>query len=170
MRIDRYTDPDISYVLYPWYVEVNQTKEEIGFELYTRLKNNPEETFIIVLSEGLIIRGFLVAYVRYNDVFIWQARTTRPQYSKIGFNIIVKWAENLGKNKIRIIAGSKTLRRFFSRKYGFIDVEMGEMEYGWETRKFGEFEKHVIHAGANRLDKQRAEHLRPDRRAGSAGV
>lgn len=127
----RVTVPKIALLLYPWFVPANQTRQEIYLELRDRLKNESDKTFCVVAVDMAKERiyGFLVAYCRENDVYIWQARThtvfdnNYPDHedtlkcNNIAFDMLFDWARQ--KNYARVSVDSPNSSRYLVRRYGF---------------------------------------------------
>lgn len=111
------TDPNISYVLAPWYITDFENVVEIGQELHHRLTYNPDETLVLIAHIDGQIKAYAIAYVRAKDVFIWQAKAV-PGFgpNKAMFGMIELWARHKGFNKLS--AQSKR-RRGLCRLFGF---------------------------------------------------
>lgn len=129
MRLLNCKDPIISQVLLPWYVPVDKTELEIGWELNQRLKNNPDDTFCCVAIENNRIQGFLVAYCRESDVFLWQARsnTKHPksrEYVDLIFYGLAQWAKAKGYNRF---CASSPRNKALKRRLGFVDTDNPEI-------------------------------------------
>jgi hypothetical protein len=112
-------EPAIALWLTPWYISIDQTREEIGLELYTRLKYSPDDTLFGIFREaGKGVRGVFAAYCRDDDVFIWQANAPRNKYVKLVFDTVIAWARAKGFDKIRLIS---TRRQPIKKRFGFVN-------------------------------------------------
>jgi len=123
----RVTNPDVVLTLVPWFVPVNQSREDIFLELRDRLIHQPEDTFVLVVVSQRIIKGFVAAYARTKDVFLWQARSeglTR-KYVDIGFNAVCNWTRKKGFNKLVTIPNRAT--KIWARRWGFKEAKNGEI-------------------------------------------
>ena len=119
MRILNSKDPDISLKLIPFFIPEDQTRLEMGLELYGRLKSEPDNTLCLVAIENDIGQAMMIAYERERDVFVWQAWSRSGfKYQMTIFNGLISWAKSLGKDKL--VAGiPERKRKFFERRYGF---------------------------------------------------
>ena len=121
-------DPSVAMILIPWFVPTDQTREEIYLELRHRLTHNPEETFVCVAIEGDTIQGFIAAYCRYDDVYLWQGRARSPFDNLYPSHIAERssmeamqglefWAKGCGYNKI--VSNSPEGARHIMKRYGY---------------------------------------------------
>lgn len=112
-------DPAIWAYLSRWYVPVDQSRIEIGTELFRRLSETPDDTFVSIVTEDGKVVAFVVAYVlNENDVFLWQTRTLPGfNYGKELFDMLVNWTKE--KSRSRIVASTERSIRPLERKYGF---------------------------------------------------
>lgn len=127
MKYQRIYNPDAAIALVPWLIPVNQSREEIALELFDRMKYNQDETFVITVMSGGILKGMAVAFCRDDDVFLWQARNeglTQKQVD-IGFKIICDWAKKEGFNKLVTIPNRQA--EIWIRRWGFQVSETGEV-------------------------------------------
>lgn len=129
MKIVELTNPEkTSLELMPWYVEVDQTSLQIGWELYQRMQHLPEDTLVLaVLDEMEQITGITIAYARYSDVFIWQARSgklTRSDVDKV-LARICEWAKSKGFKRIAAVPNRNP--RVYSKRWGFIKSTNNEV-------------------------------------------
>lgn len=121
-------NPNVSITLLPLYVPVNQTRTEIGLELNRRLKDEPDNTLCLVAMDNDYCLGFIIAYAREKDVFLWQSRSSpkASKCSKVAFNYLREWTKAKGLNEIRIKTDKRTAK-LMKRKYGFKPSKRGEM-------------------------------------------
>lgn len=122
MKILRKTNPDTSLSLLPWYVPFDQTKEQIGLELNDKMIHHPDDTLVLVVMDDAEkhILGFSIAYARYDDVFIWQARNinlSRPEVDLV-LEQIYAWARQKGFSRIAAIPNRNP--KIWKRRWGFI--------------------------------------------------
>jgi len=117
MYLTNHKNPEIAFTLMPWYVPLMETREEIGRELYERLKQVPNDTLCGVFYENGI-RGMFIAYCREDDVFIWQANAPKNKYIKLVLDTVVLWAKFRGFDWIRLIT---TKRQAIKRRFGFVN-------------------------------------------------
>ena len=113
-------NPAAALSLIPWLVPNGQSIEEIYLELRERLEEDPEETYVCMIVDGNFIKGMAIAYCRYNDVFIWQARKAGDLSSKfvnIALENIKEWARNKGYDSISAVPIKPA--KVFSRRFGF---------------------------------------------------
>jgi len=121
----RIYDPGVSYLLAPWFICHDKTRVEIGEELYRRLEESPEDTYCVVIAEPERFWGFIIAYTRYDDVFIWQALAL-PGMGCSGevFADFLEWAK--GKGYARISCEARR-NEAVKRLYGFKNSDNGEL-------------------------------------------
>jgi hypothetical protein len=121
MKIQRAIKPEMALLLLPWYVEVNRTREMIGWELNERMAKQPDDTLVLVAMDNQEkhILGFSACYVRYNDVFIWQARNEKLSRSEVDevLNSICKWAKSKGFSRIAAMPNRNP--KLWKRRWGF---------------------------------------------------
>lgn len=122
MKILRTDNPDASLLLLPWYVEFDQTRAQIGLSLNERMKSQPDDILVLLITddEAQKILGFAVSYIRYEDVFLWQAKHSglnRREVDEV-FKTICLWAKNKGFNKISAIPNRNP--KIWERRWGFI--------------------------------------------------
>lgn len=98
-------------------------------ELYYRLKENPEDTLLLVAIERNITRAVLIAHVSKNKKYIWLWQcNTEPgfRHSRILFDAITSWA---GAKKVKEIRmGPNGRREAFERRWGFKTMRDGNMK------------------------------------------
>ena len=112
--------PAICWPLLPWFVEDDNTVQEIFLELYGRLEQCPEDTYVDIALDGDRCRAILIAYVSGDEVWIWQARVSKDfKEQKKMFNRLKKWARDKGKEYIRMKTNTDKLERFYERRYNF---------------------------------------------------
>ncbi len=122
MRFIQAKHPAICWPLLPWFVEGTQTREEIFMELYGRLEQDTDNTFVEIAIDGGICKGILIAYNNNDHVCIWQARAGNGfKESKEMFNHLKVWAK--GKSGVmRLKTSNERLEKFYSRRFGFSKV------------------------------------------------
>lgn len=115
--------------LIPWYAPGDQAHLEIGLELYERLKEKPDNTFCLVAMENGFCQGILIAYIRKNDIWLWQSRAKSGfKYSKLAMRCLFEWAKWRGYNTIKT-KPNKRSAKLLARKYKFTPSDEGEMVY-----------------------------------------
>ena len=119
------------WCLLPWFIEGKETREEIFLQLYNRLEQDPDNTFVLIAMEGEYCHGFMAAYCREDDVLLWQARTRSPfdelypdkaniyEYNDKAFEILFEWAASKGKKIVSAICHEKRTESLVMRRYGF---------------------------------------------------
>lgn len=112
-------NPEVALTLIPWFVPLNQSREDIYLELRERLTDNPDETFVCVAIEDNLIKGMVVAYVRYKDVLIWQSRNEGLSRSIVDFvfNGVCHWARSKGFDRVTTVPNRA--RKIWVRRWGF---------------------------------------------------
>lgn len=129
MKIVRTKNPDICYYLVPWFITDEKSAYEIGAELYQRMKQQPEDTYVQVGVEGQQIKSILIAYTMPNYVHIWQARKDKDMNRpRLAFHKLCRWAKRQGYDKLRLATPNKRVRRMYKKKYGFVPLGGMEME------------------------------------------
>ena len=120
MKILRITNPEISVHLLPWYVEDNKTQLEIGMELNDRMRENPDDTCVLLAIKDGYLKGVLIGYLEDDYLFIWQAKKSKDMdRPRLILHEMCRWAKQNGKKKIVIGSSNKRVRRLYKRKYGF---------------------------------------------------
>lgn len=120
MHYLRAKHPAIAWCLIPWFVEGNQTREEIFMELYGRLEQDPDNVYIDIALEGEICKGVLIATKDDDGVWVWQARKSDGfKKSKEMFSRMVDWAKESGATSLRLKTDDGKLEKLYSRRYGF---------------------------------------------------
>ncbi len=105
----------------PWYVEYDRNRLEIGSELYDRLANNPENTFLTIAVEDDKIYAIIIAYVERDYVWGWQSGTKQGfRHSKTLFNSLLEWTKSKNVSKIKCLPNVE-VRDLLRRRYGFCD-------------------------------------------------
>ena len=123
MKYIRAKHPAICWPLLPWFIEGNQTREEIFLELYARLEQESEDTFVEVALEGDFCKGMLVAYILDEHLWIWQARASQGfKHSRDVFDHAVQWAKERGIKAVRMETYDKRFEKLYKRRYGFHKV------------------------------------------------
>lgn len=113
-------DPDATLSMLPWFVAVDKSPIDIGFELSERLQDDPDNTLVIVAEQGSNVQAVVAAFVEANPetgqrhVFIWQGRSRAGfKYGKLLFEQIEQWAK--GKDIRRIVLGTQRGRAMCRR-------------------------------------------------------
>lgn len=120
MRFIQAKHPAICWPLLPWFVEGDQTRKEIFMELYGRLEQEPENTFVEVVLDGDMCKGVLVGYVSGDHIWIWQARAKKDfKQGKRMFGDLIAWATRKGKNELRAGCSKNKNMKLFMRRFGF---------------------------------------------------
>ena len=122
-------NPRVALMLMPWFVEVDQSREDIYLELRHRLTYNPDETFVCLAVESDLIKGMVIAYCRHEDVFIWQARGSKDLPRSIvdyAFAGIGHWAKSKGFS--RITGLPNRAKRIWCRRWGFQESKTNKDE------------------------------------------
>jgi len=114
-------NPNVAFLLVPWFVPCGQSREDIFLETYERLRDMPDDTFVCLAIDGESdrMKGMVVAFCRYSDVFIWQARSERLA-SKIvdyAFNGLCLWAKSKGYDKVT--TRPNRAAKLWQRRWGF---------------------------------------------------
>lgn len=129
MRLLNIKDPEFVIKLVPWFVSSSQSRQDIMCELYQRLKDKPDETFVCMAIENNIGQALLVAGCREDNVGIWQARARAGfGYQKLLLYLLSVWAKSKGYTKLTAGVSDKRRQKFFERKYGFKMCGEGMME------------------------------------------
>ncbi len=120
MRFIQAKHPAICWPLLPWFVEGNQTREEIFMELYGRLEQDPEDTFVEIALDSEICKAILIGYVLDDHIWIWQARSQKGfQQSEKMLDDLMSWAKNKNITELRAQCSRNKAKRIFMRRYGF---------------------------------------------------
>ena len=108
----------------PWYIEDDQTPAEIGMRLNDLMRDEPEETYVLLAEDKGYLKAVLIGFLDGENLLVWQFKkskdmTTPRQMEKKMYD----WARKNGA--VRIVLGSKDkrLRRLYRRKYGFTQTE-----------------------------------------------
>ena len=112
-------NPNVALMLVPWFVPVNQKLEDMMLELYDRLKNDPDDTFVCLVIQDDLIKGMVIAYCRAMDVFIWQARNqglARATVDRV-LDGLYHWAKAKGFGRITTIPNRAA--KLWERRWGF---------------------------------------------------
>lgn len=124
MRLLNNKDPEFAMRLIPWFVPVGQNPIDMGWKLYERLKENPDDTLCLVAIEKNIIQAVLIAYVQKRAVWLWQAHGRKGfRFSKLMFNLLKSWTKTKNRKRIRI--GIYERKEAFQRKWGFKPCRWG---------------------------------------------
>ena len=123
----RVKNPNAAYILIPWFIPTNQSREDIFLELLDRMKDGAEETFVLLAIEGRRILGMVIAYCRTSDVFLWQARSDglAGKYVDMAFDGVCSWAR--GKGMDRIVTKPNRAHKLWKRRWGFEHLAFDEM-------------------------------------------
>lgn len=130
MIIRREKNPDMAFRLMPFFIPYHQTPEEMAVELNDMMKNNIDETFVIIATENGICKALIIAYTRpkNKDVWLWQGRAKSGfRYSNHMMNGIFYWTKSKGYDRLSCGVNRRTAL-LLSRKYGFIKSDRILME------------------------------------------
>lgn len=122
MRILNTKNPDDAIRLTPWYVATERDDRiSIAAQVYQRLLQKPEDTFVLIAIERDIARAMLVAHVSDASkkvCWLWQVRL-QPGFSEgeLLFDAVKSWAKAKGCREIR--TGVNGRKKAFERKWGF---------------------------------------------------
>lgn len=120
MRFIQAKHPAVCWPLLPWFIEGNQTREEIFMELYGRLEQKPDNTFVEIALEGGICKGILIAYVSDDHVWIWQARAAKDfRQGRKMFDDLISWSRERGIKKLRAGCSKDKNMKHIMRRFGF---------------------------------------------------
>lgn len=120
MRYLNARNPAICWPLLPWFIEGNQTREEIFMELYGRLENDPDNTFVEIALDDELCKGILIGYISEGHVWIWQARASEDfEHSKKMLNDLMKWAKDKGTKELRARCSKDRNTNLIMRRFGF---------------------------------------------------
>jgi len=122
MKIQRVIKPEMAIVLMPWFVPVDQSREEILVILADKLKNDFENTLVLIAVDNDKVRLFTAVFKDTDSsTYLWQAR------SSVGFRgsmdilkLIEQWARD--KKCSELTAGTAIKGRRLQaimRKYNF---------------------------------------------------
>ena len=126
MKYIRAKHPAIAWPLLPWFVEGNQTKEEIFIELYNQLSTEPDKVFCEIALKGDMCQGILIAQEKEDSIWVWQARAVKKFNGQRMFNNLCDWAKEKGKPVLKAACSKKRASRRFRMAYGFDEVD-GEL-------------------------------------------
>lgn len=88
-------------------------------ELYGRLEQDPDNTFVEVALDGDICKGVLIAHAS-DSVWIWQARVSKDfEYSKKMLDDLIGWAKTRNVTELRAQCSKDKAKKVFMRRYGF---------------------------------------------------
>jgi len=138
--IVRWTNPEASLALIPWYIPNGATRADIGLKLYDRLIKYPNDTFVLVAIEDRRIRAVLIGYARKDDVLVWQAHAGLGfSHSREMFSQLCEWAAGKGYTKLSIETKRSPLA--YNRRWGFMITgtytDQGNIYYKM-TKRIGE--------------------------------
>lgn len=124
MRFLKVKDPKDVVKLFPWLVPTEtETRMDIACELCDRLKDKPEDTFVMVAIERGITRAILIAHVsdkRKKRVWVWQSGTERGfKHQRLMFDALKGWAKAKGCKQLRTKVSNPRWSRILHRRYGF---------------------------------------------------
>lgn len=129
MRILNTKNPNDAAKLYPWFVPTDtETRMNIASELFGRLKEKPDDTFVLVAIERNITRCIVVAYVLSKRVvWLWQS-SAEPgfKHSRLMMDALKSWARGKGAKKIGIGVADER-KKAFIRRWGFKELRNGEL-------------------------------------------
>jgi hypothetical protein len=126
MKYIRAQHPAIAWPLLHWFVEGNQTKEEIFAELYKQLSTEPDKVFCEIALKGDRCQGVLIAQEAKDHIWVWQARANKKFDGKKIFKDLCDWAKEKGKPVLKAACSKKRASRRFKMAYGFDEVD-GEL-------------------------------------------
>ena len=123
-KIFRAYNPFISLALVPWYVANDQTPFQIGMELNDRMREEPENTFVLIAMNGEKAEAILIAYIETDHVHVWQARKKSGfRYSGDMFAMLCQWAQDNDISILQCAPAGHAQRRLYRRKYGFESID-----------------------------------------------
>ena len=112
--------PAICWCLLPWFMEGNQTRQEIFLELYARLEQDPDNTYVVVALDGDVCHGFMVAYKDEDEIWVWQAKALRDfGKTKEVVEHLTAWAKERGATIIKGQCSKDRNTRLIMRRFGF---------------------------------------------------
>jgi hypothetical protein len=112
--------PAVCWPLLPWFVEGDQTRKQIFLELYARLEQEPENTFVEIALEGEYCKAILIAYVSGDCVWVWQARASNDfNEGKKMLNNLINWSKNKKINKLKAACSKDKNAKLIMRRFGF---------------------------------------------------
>ena len=124
--IARLTKPEHSVAVAPAFVG---DKTEILLELYKRMDEKPDDTFVLVDITDNHLKALLVAYATDDCVFIRQAHKSKDMHNpKLMFFKLCEWARKKGYDKLQLGCEDKRIRRMYKKRYGFHSIGGVEME------------------------------------------
>lgn len=129
MRLLKTKNPDDVAKLYPWLIPTGtETRMDIASELYGRLKEKPDDTFVLVAIERGITRCIVVAYMSSKRVcWLWQSQAEPGfEYSRLMMDALKSWARGKGAKKIGIGVPDER-KKAFVRRWGFKKLRNGEL-------------------------------------------
>ena len=101
MKFIQAKHPAICWPLLPWFIEGSQSREDIFLELYERLENDPDNTFVEIAMEGEMCKAVLIAHAS-DCIWIWQARSVEGfEHSKKMLNDLMIWAKDKNVTEVR---------------------------------------------------------------------
>lgn len=129
MRLLKTENPDDVAKLYPWFIPTKtETRMNIASELYGRLKESPDDTFVLVAIERGITRCIVVAYMSSKRVcWLWQSQAEPGfKHSRLMMDALKAWARDKGAKKIGIGVPDER-KKAFVRRWGFKELRNGEL-------------------------------------------
>jgi len=129
MRLLNTKDPNDAIKLWPWYLETEtENRNDIMSELYGRLKERPDDTFVLVAIERNITRCVVIAYMSSKRVaWLWQSQAQPGfRHSRLMMDALKSWARAKGAKKIGIGVADER-KRAFIRRWGFKELRNGEL-------------------------------------------
>lgn len=130
MRLLSTKNPQDIAKIYPWLIPTkNETRMNIASELFGRLKERPDDTFVLVAIENNITRCIVVAYMSSKRVcWLWQSQAQPGfKHSRLMMDALKSWARGRGAKKIGISVSKTGKKRAFKRRWGFKELRNGEM-------------------------------------------
>jgi hypothetical protein len=129
MRLLKTKNPDDVAKIYPWLIPTKtETRMNIASELYGRLKEKPDDTFVLVAIERGITRCIVVAYMSSKRVcWLWQSQAEPGfKHSRLMMDALKSWARGKGAKKIGIGVPDER-KKAVVRRWGFKELRNGEL-------------------------------------------
>lgn len=130
MRLLNTKNPENVTRIYPWLIPTEtKTRMDIAAEIYGRLKEKPDDTFVLIAIENNITRAVMIAYVsecRKRCVWLWQSQS-KPgfRYGRLMFDALKSWSRSKRAKEIRMRTNRD--KEAIQRKWGFESLKNGDM-------------------------------------------